>query len=244
MATAAPDLSAARLWPAALLWVLAGGWAWDRLPPDGSAGVLLGAMWAALLVLRWLPWFRRGLWVPRIAGLCCPAPQPRLSDVAMGWMMGTLWWHADGCLGAALPATATVALHLAAMLALGQLSTWLAPVWQRGLACGAFVVMSALLAFTPDKTGVLWLCMLLLTLAWSCEPAGGLPGGVALQRALMLVCGPFGLWLIHLRWPVQGAQALLQPLALLALTALAVLVPGLLSSSRRGARILDPGGMA
>jgi hypothetical protein len=241
MASAAPDLSVTRIWPATLLWTLAGLWAFESCPPDGSAGLLLGGLWAALLALRWMPWTRWGMAVPRIAGLCCPAPQPRLSDVAMGWMMGTLWWHADGCLGGSWPATVLVALHLLVMLALGQCSAWLSPGWQKKLAFTAFVLLTAWLLGAPGSIGGLWVHMCLIVVLWAFEPVGELPGGPFWQRALMLLCGPLGLWFIHLRWPVAGGDALVQASAGLVL---AGWVSVLLAASRRRARVLEFGGEA
>ena len=241
MATAAPELSVIRTWPGAVLWTLAGLWAVESLPPDGWAGLLLGGLWAALLVWRWRSRARPGSVAARIAGLCCPAPQPRVSDVAMGWMMGTLWWHADGCLAGVLPASATVALHLLLMLALGQLAAHLHPSWQRGSALGAWALIATSPLWAPAVPNALWLCMLLLTIAWACEPAGGLPGSTNWQRATVLLCGPVGLWLILSRWPLAGADALLQPLAVLALLAWAWC---LFNPSGRFIRIPDPGGRA
>lgn len=241
MATAAPDLSVSRTWPGAVLWTLAGLWAVEFLPPDGSAGLLLGGLWAALLAWRWHSRAPAGSLAARIAGLCCPAPQPRLSDVAMGWMMGTLWWHADGCLAGVLPASATVALHLVLMLALGQLATHLNPSWQRACALWAFALIATSPLWAPAVANALWLCMLLLTVAWACEPAGALPGNGPWHRATVALCGPVGLWLILSRWPVAGADALLQPLAVLALIALAL---RFFNPSGRLIRIPDSGGRA
>ena len=241
MATAAPDLGASRTWPAALLWTLAGHAAFEFLPPDGSAGALLGGLWAALLALRWLPWARWGRRAPSLAGLCCPAPQPRISDVGMGWMMGTLWWHADGCLGTAWPPAIMVGLHVLVMLALGQLASHLTPSWQRACALGAFVLILTWPVWASATAQPLWLCMLLLTLAWACEPAGGLPGSMGGQRLLLALCGPPGLWLILGRWPLAGADALLQPLAVLALVALAL---ACFNPSGRWVRVPDSGGRA
>jgi hypothetical protein len=241
MATAAPELSINRTWPGVILWTLAGLWAHEFLPPDGSSGLLLGGLWAALLAWRWNSRAPAGSVAARLAGLCCPAPQPRLSDVAMGWMMGTLWWHADGCLAGVLPAWATVALHLLLMLALGQLATHLHPSWRRGCAAVAFALIAIWPLWATVPSNLLWLCMLLLTVAWACEPAGGLPGRMNCQRATLALCGPVGLWFILSRWPVTGADALLQPLALLALMALAL---RLFKPSGRLVRIPDPGGRA
>ena len=241
MATAAPELSASRTWPGAVLWALAGLWAAEFLPPDGSAGLLLGGLWAALLAWRWHSRAPSGSLAARIAGLCCPAPQPRLSDVAMGWMMGTLWWHADGCLAGMLPAWATVALHLLLTLALGQFATHLHPSWQRGGAVAALALIAIWPLWAVALPNALWLCMLLLTVAWACEPAGGLPGSTSWQRAIAALCGPLGLWFILSRWPVAGADALLQPLAVLALIALAL---RLFKPSSRLIRIPDSGGRA
>ena len=241
MATAAPELSASRTWPGALLWTLAGLWAIEFLPPDGSAGLLLGGLWAVLLAWRWHSRAPAGSLAARIAGLCCPAPQPRLSDVAMGWMMGTLWWHADGCLAGVLPAWATVALHLLLMLAMGQIATHLHPSWQRGCALGAFALIASWPMWAPALPNALWLCMLLLTIAWACEPAGGLPGSASWQRAMMALCGPVGLWFILSRWPVAGADALLQPLSALALLASAL---HLFKPSGRIVRNVGSGGRA
>ena len=224
-----------------MLWALAGLWAVESLPPDGTAGLLLGGLWAALLAWRWHSRTRAGGLAARIAGLCCPAPQPRISDVAMGWMMGTLWWHADGCLVGVLPAWATVALHLLLMLALGQLATHLHPSWQRGSALAAFALIATSPLWAPAVANALWLCMLLLTIAWACEPAGGLPGSASWQRAIVALCGPVGLWFILSRWPVAGADALLQPLAALALIASAL---RLFNPSGRLIRIPDSGGRA
>lgn len=224
MVTAAPELSVRRTWPGAVLWTLAGAWAFESLPPDGSAGLWLGGVWALLLVWRWLPGQRPGGGLARLAGLCCPAPQPRLSDVAMGWMMGTLWWHAEGCLSAGWPAAATVAGHLGLMLGLGHLAGRLPPGWQRRCALGAWALMASSPLWTPALPNPLWPCMLLLTLAWACEPAGTLPGRLSWQRAVLGLCGPLGLWLILARWPLHGAEALLQPLAQLALAAALVCV--------------------
>ena len=220
MATAAPELSANRTWPGAVLWALAGLWAVESLPPDGSAGLLLAGLWAALLAWRWYSRARAGGLAARIAGLCCPSPQPRLSDVAMGWMMGTLWWHAEGCLNAMLPSAATVVLHLLLMIVLGQVAAVLAPFWQRFLAWTAFALIAAWPLWSTAMANSLWPCMVLLTLAWVCEPAGGLPGSLSFQRALVSLCGPLGLWLILTRWPVAGPDALLQPMVVLALVAL------------------------
>lgn len=241
MATAAPDLSLSRLWPGALLWVAAGGWALMRLPPDGAAGLWLGAMWAGLLLLRWLPGSPLGWTLPRIAGLCCPALQPRSSDVAMGWMMGTLWWHAEGCLGASVPPAAGVVLHLIGMGLLAHAVRRLEPPRQRTLALLAWAVLALLLLWVRDAVPILWLCMLLLTLAWACEPAGTLPGSLAVQRTLMLVAGPVGLGYIHLRWPLMGPDALLQPLLWLALAAIVCRV---LSAPGQAGRVLNSGGSA
>jgi hypothetical protein len=241
MATAAPDLSLSRLWPGLLLWVVAGGWALTRLPADGSAGLWLGALWAALLLLRWLPWTRWGWPVPRIAGLCCPAPQPRTSDIAMGWMMGTLWWHAEGCLGSSVPAAVGVVLHLLVMVFLAQAVRRLAAPWQHPLAVGSWGTVTVLLLCFGAAAQTLWLCMFLLTLAWACEPPGALPGHLALQRLLLLVGGPLGLWAIHLRWPLLGPDALVLPFLLLALLAC---VTGLLSVPRQAPRVLNSGGSA
>jgi len=220
MRTAAPELTIARTWPPAAMWIFAGLWAMASLPPDGSAGLLLGAMWAALLLLRWLPWSQWSMRPPRIAGLCCPAARPRVSDVAMGWMMGTLWWHTEGCLTALLPSAATVVLHLLLMLVLGQVAAALAPFWQRFLACTAFALIAAWPLWSTAMANSLWPCMALLTLAWVCEPAGRLPGSLFFQRALVSLCGPLGLWFILTRWPVAGPDALLQPMVVLALMAL------------------------
>lgn len=241
MATAAPDGSLARLWPGALLWVAAGGWALMRLPPDGAAGLWLGVMWAGLLVLRWLPGSPLGWTLPRIAGLCCPTPRPRSSDVAMGWMMGTLWWHAEGCLGSSVPPAAGVALHLIGMGVLTQAARRLEPRVQGALALLAWAGLALLLLWVQDPAPILWLCMLLLTLAWACEPAGTLPGSLAVQRTLMLVAGPLGLGFIHLRWPLMGPDALLQPLLWLALAAIVCRV---LSAPGQAVRVLNSGGSA
>ncbi len=241
MATAAPEHLLARLGPAALLGVAVGGWAFERLPPDGSAGLLLGGLWAALLLWRWMGRQRPASLAVRMAGLCCPAQQPRVSDVAMGWMMGTLWWHADGCLVGVLPAFATVALHVLLMLALGQIATHLHPTWQRSCALAAWVLIAAWPLWSPALPHALWLCMLLLTVAWACEPAGGLPGRELSQRAIVLLCGPLGLWFILSRWSVAGADALLQPLAVLALVASAL---HLFNHSWRFIRVPDSGGRA
>ena len=216
MATAAPEPSCTRLAVAMLCWLVAGAWALNRLPPDGSAGLLLGALWAAMLGLRWLPWARWGLPVPRVAGLCCPAAQPRVSDVAMGWMMGTLWWHAEGCLGAQNPVLVPVLLHLMAMALLLWLTARV-PAWHRALSLGASV-----LALGASWLGgqAAWLCMLLWTLVWACEPVQRWPVPVSVQRAGLLLCGPAGLWWLHVRWPEFGVEALTQGFGVLALLAL------------------------
>jgi hypothetical protein len=223
MATAAAELSVSRLWPAALLWVLAGGWAFDRLPPDGSAGLWLAGFWSVLLALRMLPWMRWGGQAPRFAGLCCPASQPRLSDVAMGWMMGTLWWHAEGCLGSAAPPVVWVGAHLlgmaALLLATPLLMAHLSVAQRRGLAGAALLLGGVIaaraatpLSLTPGLSlGV----MALLSLAWACEPTTRQPPRTA--RLLLLAAGPLGLWLIHSRWPGTGPDALWQAIAALGL---------------------------
>lgn len=220
MATAAPEHLLARLGPAALLWVAVGGWAFERLPPDGSAGVVLGLTWAALLLLRWLPWARWGLPVPRIAGLCCPAPQPRLSDVAMGWMMGTLWWHADGCLGVRGPLLLWVLLHLAGMAALlvstRALARRLSGPQLQAVAAGAAALALLTLWLRPlDAFGTLAV-MGLFTLAWAMEPVQRSPGVASAAHGFMWLAGPPGLWLILAQWPTRGPDALWLALMLLA----------------------------
>ena len=222
------------------LWVLAGGWAFARLPPDGSAGLLLAGLWATLLVLRWLPWARWGWPVPRVAGLCCPAPQPRASDVGMGWMMGTLWWHAEGCLPGGVPAVSWVLLHAVSMAALAAVSArWLSPAWRQRLAPLA-LGLAGLLALLV-RGDALWLLMLLLTLAWACEPASSGPLRPALARALMLLAGPLGLYVIHLQWPLLGPQAFVLPVAALGLAVIGFRV---LSSPWHATRFFPSGGSA
>jgi hypothetical protein len=230
-----------RLWPGVLLWVLAGAWALTHLPGDGSAGVHLGLMWAMLLFVRRWPWARWGLSLPRWAGLCCPAPQPRWSDVAMGWMMGTLWWHAEGCLGRQLPAAAGVAVHLGLMLALVYGVRPLPAPWRAPLARACWVAVAVLLLCWGTDPQTLWLCMLLLTLAWACEPVGSGAARVAWQRTPMLAAGPLGLWAIHWHWPVQGADALQAPLLLLSLLAGAT---ALVPMPRATPQVFNSGGSA
>jgi|GEM_PF-2614316 len=249
MATAAPDLSLARLWLPALLWVVVGGWAFERLPPDGSAGMLLGLMWAAMLMLRWLPWARWGLPVPRIAGLCCPAPQARISDVAMGWMMGTLWWHTEACLGRSAPPTLWVGLHLLGMAALLVLLPRalrpLTPAQRLGLswcalaAAAALAILIAVAAPAHPLPAVL--AMGLLTMAWVCEPVVRARGPASLLGCSLLVSGPVGLWTIHQRWPTTGPDALWQAIVLLGL--LGTLL-GVLQRTRTGIRPYSLGGSA
>lgn len=220
MATAAADASAPRLALAALLWVVVGAWAFHQLPPDGSAGLLLGGFWAALLALRHLPWTRWGVQVPSVAGLCCPAAQPRASDLGMGWMMGTLWWHTEACVGRLAPPTLWVGVHLLGMAALlvtlpraQRLGSTLTPTH---LAWGALATASALAAWllTAPQPAVAWLAMVALTVAWVIEPPRRTPLGWPEQGAWLLA-GPLGLWLIHQRWPTAGPDALWQAVLVL-----------------------------
>ena len=207
MVTATPDLRAARMAPGALGWAGAGWATMMWLPPDGSAGWWLAAMWMAALLWRWLrpapTWTLAWL----VQGWCCPASAPRMSDVAMGWMMGTLWWHAAGCLSGALPTELAVAVHLALMLAVGQWAhNW--PVEnKRWCATLAFAAMGLAPVWAPWIANPLWIGMGLLTLAWACEPTDEHGAHPRRERLFFLVVGPGGLVLILQLWPTHGPDA-------------------------------------
>jgi hypothetical protein len=216
-------LSLRALWPSALLWVGVGGWAFERLAPDGRAGGLLALGWWVLLMAgRW----RHG------AGACCPSPWPRGSDLAMGAMMGTLWWHADTCLAGAGPALLWVALHLGLMTApfcvARSMRRRLSRHWNDGWGLGLWLLVLALSLCAPDQPGAALGLMAALSLAWALEPtrlrAPAQPHAVRWDLNLALLAGPIGLWALHQAWPTQGPTALFHGLAGLAgLAALAAL---------------------
>lgn len=220
MATAPPDLSPQVLWPSALLWVGVGGWAYERLPPDGRAGLPLALGWLVLLLLAQSQ--QRG-------AACCPAPRPRWSDLTMGLMMGTLWWHADGCLTGAGPAALWVALHLAFMaapLCLPQpLRQRLSRHWRHGLGLVLWLLVFGLAVSTPTRPETVLALMAALSLVWVLEPVHWRGSAVSHLRGLRwatglaLLAGPLGLWWVHQAWPVQGPVVLWWGLAWLAAAA-------------------------
>lgn len=215
MATAPPDIALRALWPGALLWVGVGGWAFERMPPDGRAGVLLALGWWLLLITG-----RSRLG----GGTCCPSPWPRWSDLAMGAMMGTLWWHADTCLAGAGPAALWVALHL------GLMSTplWITrPVrrrlsrhWAHGEGLGLWLLMLGLALLAPTHAGAAWALMATLSVIWALEPirrsAPHPPRALRWSLNLALLAGPVGLWALHQAWPTHGPTAFFHGLAGLA----------------------------
>ena len=214
MATAPPELRLRALWPSALLWVGLGGWAFERLPPDGQAGVWLALGWLALLLRARLTHGRSP---------CCPTPLPRWSDLAMGLMMGTLWWHAHACQIGTGPAAQWVALHLGLMAAplcmTPALRQRLSRGWAHGLGAGLWLLALALAVAAPTHAGAGLGLMGVLSLAWATEPvrrSARWPAGQPGWRDAAMLAGPGGLWWVHQAWPTAGPAALWQVLAALA----------------------------
>lgn len=219
MATAAPDLGI-RMALSAGVWVLVGAAALNWLPPDGSAGVVMAILWCLLWALCRPA--HEGAWRAGAVGLCGAHGQTRPSDWAMGWMMGTLWWHTQGCLLQGWPPQALVLIHLLAMALMvvavqrmrEPLQSWLA------LAGWTLAALAPLLGGEAVQSLVL---MAGVTLAWSAQTG---PQQVRPLRASLLglafLPGPLGLIWIHAQWPTQGGAVLGQALWLLAVSVLCV----------------------
>ena len=225
MPTAALEASATRSIVAALAWTMLGAVCFQALPPDGSAGWVLASAWAVAGL--WMSWLAqrpesRARW-----SLCCDEPGTLVSAVAMGWMMGTLWWHAQSCAGA-LSAPGWVAVHAAGMALAGTVVRPWSQVWTAAqrrtavwLAALGVLALLAESAWAPAQSGLEpWrglMAMALVTGAWAVEPASARRQG---PRWLLAGLGPLGLWFIHQAWLSQGPEALWRALQVWAVAVL------------------------
>jgi len=206
MATAAPEA-----WPRLLLpllaWLGAGAWVHAHFAPGGQGGLWLALFWMTLWGLRWLA--LRGLLPALLGDLACPcrAPRPGPADLAMGWMMGTVWLHADLCLALGLPLWATVLLH-AALMALVPLGLQRLPrvrAWAVSVPL-LLVLAGALLVWAGTSVAAMAASTWLVAWAWALPRAPMAPLRGA--SVLTLCMGPPVLWALHVYWPQHAAPLL------------------------------------